>query len=644
MKTQTPTHQALSLKRTLSLILVISMLLSASSSLAFAGEKKDFNYLVLGASETNGYGLNGFIDPQLKTNDFYLNPDEYLQDASIAAGFENTSTRAYPMLIREKLKEKLGRNYDIKLYQYAQSGMRYEELRFLLDPDYEGDGYTKWRFYDGTDKTAKWFPAEYMKLDGSTYKKSLSGLREKYTDAIINADLITLDLGINSFVTFVFNALLYNMFDDVDFSNLLDEETEAKFSDIRNKINEAIIELSEGNMAQEDLDNIYAYTDVIPYAYVSYCINFDACVKIIRDLNPKAEIVIVGMPKISGMENVSIGDISLSVDKIFTMLLQSANMYSKYLSPYADLYYYADVAEVDVPTLAEDLLAYNGEFLYSEEDWSKLNADDRKKKELILNELTECFDIYDSSLQVRSTLTKAIKADSMLSSEAALSRSAVAGKYANDMIARGMQYALGSESLDIISLISGNSMTELEDDLMDLAKGIFEKSIALMERELKYSEHTELSDFDAEAFVEECLQDETTRSVLSFYVSAYIGNSFFSHPNEDGHAAMADVIFNAYKNKINERSELKKALIALPYKLAKSMAKSSQISMPGEADEQQAVIADQTKLSVNPQAQPVSGRQEKIKAAIESTNEIIKSSIQAASKRIEHFIGSFIKH
>lgn len=652
MKTQTSTHLALSLKKLLSLIVVFSMLLSASSAIAYAQPEKEFNYLVLGASETNGYGLKGFIGDRIDRNQFYLNPQKYLKDASFAAGFENTSTLAYPMLIAEKLKEKFGDEYNINLSQYAQSGMRYEELRFLLDPDYAGDEYTKWRFYDGTDSLSKWFPAEYSKFDGVTYEKSITGLRNKYKDAIVNADLITLDLGINSFVTFVFNALLYNMF-DVDFADLLDGACEEKFFEVRNKINDALVELSEGKITKADLEKVYAYTDVIPYAYIGYCANFDACIKIIRDLNPDAELVVVGMPKVSGMENVAIGNISLSVDKIFTMLLQSANMYSKYFSPYADLYYYADVADVNVPTLSEDLMAYDGEFLYSEEDWTSLSldAEERAAKELILSEITECFDFYDSSLLVRSTLTKAAQdANPSLSSAEAISLSGIAGKYANDILARGMQYALGSESLDVVSLLGGDSMSEMENKLMDLAKETLKTSIALAERELDPSKHVELEDFDSMAFIQEFLSDETIRSVLSFYVSAYIGNSYFSHPNEKGHAAMAKVVFSAYENKTNERKELMKTLRTIPCKLAKAMTKCTAKYVKVKTDDavDKQIPAEQLpdeqlqKPSDSIKTVP-SGRQEKIQAAVKITGQLVKNSMKFAAKVVTRMFAGVVK-
>ena len=101
-----------------------------------------FNYVSLGASNTNGYGMRGYISEEdiIKVLDGEISREEVN-----AYGYQKSPEGAYPDLIRDYYVNIYGTT-KVTLDQLAISSMRVEELRVLLDDTYDGDSYTTWRF------------------------------------------------------------------------------------------------------------------------------------------------------------------------------------------------------------------------------------------------------------------------------------------------------------------------------------------------------------------------------------------------------------------------------------------------------------------------------------------------------------------
>ena len=98
-------------------------------------------------------------------------------------GYTSKTPYSYPVLVAEEL--------DADLDQLAISSMRVEELRILLDDEYMGDAYSEWRFVG----EGKWF--EIAERGG------LAALRTAYQDAIADADVISVDIGVNNFGVYI---------------------------------------------------------------------------------------------------------------------------------------------------------------------------------------------------------------------------------------------------------------------------------------------------------------------------------------------------------------------------------------------------------------------------------------------------------
>lgn len=134
------------MKRFLAILLVV-ILVASMCSTVFAVEIKDgnddgkINLVTLGASNTNGYGIRGYL-PASVTEDPLAADKSKLN----VYGYERAPETAYPAQVAAMLEETTGEN--VKLNQLAISSMRVEEVRMLLDEDYYGDAYTAWRFYN----------------------------------------------------------------------------------------------------------------------------------------------------------------------------------------------------------------------------------------------------------------------------------------------------------------------------------------------------------------------------------------------------------------------------------------------------------------------------------------------------------------
>ena len=190
------------LRSGLSALLALCMIVAMVPAAVLGAEVEDvngddvINYVSIGASNVNGYGMRGYLG-----EDVYEYP--LLKQTANIYGYKQDTPGSYPVLIKEYLEEQ---GNTVELSQLAISSMRAEEVRFLLDDTYTGDAYTDWRFCDVPGYDAKtsqnWF---YLagKLEWEargnegvpTQEQAVATLKTAYREAIANADLITLDIG-----------------------------------------------------------------------------------------------------------------------------------------------------------------------------------------------------------------------------------------------------------------------------------------------------------------------------------------------------------------------------------------------------------------------------------------------------------------
>ena len=188
------------------------------------------HYVALGASNTNGYGHDGYLPEDIYEDPLWASKAE-LNDY----GYDKEPANSYPALIRDALALKTGREVD--LHQLAISSMRVEEVLWLLDDTFQPDAYMNWRFTGGKS----WF--DMAKKDGGR-----EALRVEYRDYIANADVITVDLGWNNFGVYAFNNIKTILSDGhfylaPAFDRVVDAGMEEEYYAIRDKVFERLSEI-----------------------------------------------------------------------------------------------------------------------------------------------------------------------------------------------------------------------------------------------------------------------------------------------------------------------------------------------------------------------------------------------------------------
>ena len=188
----------------------------------------DRYYVSLGDSVTNGYGMFEYFDDGFTGK---YTPDQlfskYPGSSEYSMGLNVAAPDAYPSLVLEQLNKNDYRNADWELIQLATSGMRMDELRYLLDDDFYAlyptgaDEYMpNGQLIDAMESWArdKSQNGHVESSDGRFCQTCMDEFREYYKGEIAKASLITLNLGNNNFGTFMTGAIGNFMAGKTDFN------------------------------------------------------------------------------------------------------------------------------------------------------------------------------------------------------------------------------------------------------------------------------------------------------------------------------------------------------------------------------------------------------------------------------------------
>ena len=479
-------------------------------------EEPNLKIVTLGASNVNGYGLRGYlVDPNKK-----LNADEVMEAAALDSelksnanvlGYNQCPEGSYPAILRDEL--------NAGLQQLAISSMRAEELRILLDNGYMGDAYSEWRFIG----KGKWFDIADGTSDGD-----FSKLRSEYQAAVSDADLITVDIGVNNFGVYLSSQLTNGFKYDKDIDHI-DPEIGKKYAEVYGQLDKILA--GYGVKIEKYKD----FVDTLAYALIGFCYNFDKSMERIYELNPDADVVVVSIQNLMTGLKAKIGDDVLPFGDMMGALINTANSYIAVGSPYASKYMCADVRKDGrVEFFIDKMAAYDG---YPE------NLD---------KEIIDCFDVWDkgpgvsysSGLHVKYKLAEyAIKnipgvtvdkVGEYLNGEGRIYLNAVYDAYAQILSA-----AAKVDTLDFAALsLQGDDMKKIQ---RQLEEAILNTLISALNGRYEMPEN-----FFCLAGQE---NEEIAKTIAAMAVRTDIGNSFFGHPTKDGHREVADAILDAYKNR-----------------------------------------------------------------------------------------------
>jgi len=505
------------MKRVLPMILVMAMLAPMSSGV-FATEQEQFIYVSLGASESNGYGLRGCVDEYWYTPEGLAKVEELEKNGGSrfdnemikVTGYQSEVKGSYPFLIAQKLKETLGEDYEVVFHQLAQSSMRTFELRVLLEDDYYGDSYTKWRFYDKDDPENKnhlWFGNQYSDL---TPEGSFKKLQSEYRQYIADADLITYAMGTNDFGVFLFLQLLRQYF-KMDFNDISDSGTVEMFQKTRSKLEAKIIELTDGKLNTETFSQMDFYLDTFAYAITGYCFNLCRTIEDIRALNDHADIVVTSVQSMLADYDIEYNGFIIPMGDILTFAIDMVNAYVALAAPVRDEYTYADLtANGHVTMFADEIVEYDG------------------NPENLRQNFKDCFDLYDGIFHVRhwveNYIEEAGKSDKL---EDALNA-------AYDAMARFMKESL------LICTLDASGFADLDTAEVEVRNGISWLYKGAVDAVLTGGV------FDVDGEIEKLLSNPGRAIIASIDGRTGRGNTFYCHPNLEGHQEMFEAIWSAY--------------------------------------------------------------------------------------------------
>ena len=295
------------------LLLAICMVVGMCPVTAFAQEaeetEKVIKYVSLGDSMSNGYGLT-----------------EYDNN-----GFEAYGREAYPVQFADWLVAN-GYADEVIHYEYALSAMRAEDLHFVLeypidDPEAAviADGPWNEEAWEAKFKTGDQYTWGAHTSDGRFWQNvrkeqgsvigSTNDAAKKYQSAVAEADIISVGLGNANWGVFlverIMNALgimggSVEKDSWIELEDALRDDCPKEIADqILNYANDLRAELvaNEALVSALSVERVDALANAIIYTLVSYVLNYGGAIDRIVELNPDAEIVIVGlMNAMNGME------------------------------------------------------------------------------------------------------------------------------------------------------------------------------------------------------------------------------------------------------------------------------------------------------------------------------------------------------
>lgn len=513
------------------------------------------NYVALGASYTTGYGMSGYSG---------ITDKQMAKLALAPATKDELNTFGYKAVADDSYVDLIGKELGVEPAQLAMSSMRIEEIRVLLEKDYNGDGYTAWRFTDGD----KWF--EKAKKEGG-----IDALRAEYANYIANADLITIDAGVNNFGVYLANELTEGLYGH-DLKDL-DPAVAVLYADAKEYVY-GLLEKYAPEFGAAKFDEI---ADIFAYALLGYCYNFDRVMNDIYTLNPDVQVVVVSIQNVLDGLSLKVRDTVIPAGEIFGAIINVANTYMAVGSPFAPKYLCADVrkdghVELFVDDLKPckeirncfDVLDNNIHVKrevwdYLSKNWKYIYANIVGAQDLDFETSTKLFNAYDGvgdgdTTTLDSFLAKKFdeKPDGLNDADAATMKKIQTAVKTKCTYIVGCAYdamlAIVKEAAKVDTLnYKSISKSDIEDELLTAIKN--ELAIAVG-KAVESKDDTYVYALGADFFqnVAESANatEDDVKTIAALAARTSLGNSFFAHPNANGHKEMADTILFALENKI----------------------------------------------------------------------------------------------
>lgn len=561
------------LRSVLAMLLVVSMAVGFVPSVVFAQTESTpaKKYVSLGDSMTNGYGLEGY-DAVGRVN-----------------GFLEEVPSAYPALLAEK--------YGWDLTQLATSAMRAEDLHYILeygrkDDAYQGDEYTMDEFVNN-----RW--NDYAGINNDY--AGVENVAEVFQNAVAEADVISMAVGNSNFGVFMLgriqNALGIlgkNPADNewVAFEKALaecNEETKVQVLTVYEVLKAEVAKSLPAELGEP-------LVEIVAYCVASYMLNFSGSIEAIVELNPDAEIIIVGLMNNYGSVSLSYNGEVYDLGALLGKAIDAANAYLSALPatlqmlgkyPEATFYYAeAESVAVIVDEFANEIYGDNAVRVRTIEEvvsmvWPMLNAMNiaNGDEPMYVNITRGEVEAYEAAYAAGPAAYAQVLAPVIAGNQDALKKLQSITTYLafEKAIIEGAQLDV-MEGEAFLTLVAGL------DGIFNGIYGQFEANIAE-----RMTTDTELQNFavqtlkvieagmgapdgyvsgDTTAIAKVCLlvalpdamsdalvADDTLLTLLSLFARMLIGNGIGCHPSAKGHESLFNAVVDAYDAKHTAKDE-----------------------------------------------------------------------------------------
>jgi len=310
------------LKRMSAVLLVLTVLLTvclvpAAAATKLTKCKKTYkNYCIIGDSVASGYALTEDLDPYAYEHQQY-HPHNDIPDGS------------YPQLVSKAIKAK-------SVYKLAREGWSVPNVLRLIDPEYDKELARPENYYTR-------FVTEYMYWNhayncNNPDTEDLDYLKKTAVDGIKNADIITINLGNNDIFT---NAALDGYIRTLYYSyGMASQPGLTMMKDCYTPI----------TTVDQVVQMVGSYKDLLTLVdenFEKYKVNYDKLVGRILEINPDADIYVIGMYNLFGQEEPKSELQQFLEDKNLEVMAELKQLYTKD-SKYADKVTYVPVPDTEV--------------------------------------------------------------------------------------------------------------------------------------------------------------------------------------------------------------------------------------------------------------------------------------------------------
>ena len=319
-------------------------------------EKKVCKLFTVGDSTTTGYGV----------------PDSVFDNKSYAIGNNDLDTWTYDAASKwnevhpdQKRGRMSNHTFSWQLKKYIESsdeysgcdltslcidGMMATEFRAMLDSDYyEKAKAEEDEVYGDRKGMINMLTPQYIEFlynGGATNEKSYEAIHEYTVESVKDADVVVMDVCMNNFALYVVRRIASitgsDAYNSENYAKVNVEDIE-ELSDRTRSTLKVLREELGGMLGDNPI--MKGIVDMMLFTYAHCATNLSEDVKIVRQLNPDAKIIVCGLYNPSRGYTIKVDGKEVDLGKLYDVMIRAMDTYIRALDVNSPNYYYADVPD-----------------------------------------------------------------------------------------------------------------------------------------------------------------------------------------------------------------------------------------------------------------------------------------------------------